>query len=381
MSLPITPLPQADVWTETLTAIAAGPLHYCPDFPVIAQHHEDFWACANSDLPLFLASANKNPDRPITRRLDLLERPDEWLAAKQLDLQQQHWVGDMFPIARVDFGPVMMGALFGAPVEFISDTTWTHAFINEEWSNAPDWTIAEDNRYWQLLQELSAVLAEDAAGRYVVMLPDLGGFSDVLLNLRGSMGLCMDVLDKPDIIRASQDAMYASWHRAFTRMREIIIGTDADAGAGAGVTMHLHLWSNRPYFVPASDFNALLGPAQFNELVLPGIVRQAKTVGRAIFHLDGPDAARHGPALCEQSDIQAIQYVTGAGHSVLEKLDLLHQIQASGKALQVVCMFDEVLPLCDELDPAGLCFLVTDVPGPHELDALYAAFCERYGVR
>ena len=65
--------------------------------------------------------------------------------------------------------------------------------------------------------------------------------------------------------------------------------------------------------IPACDFNFLIGPREFERLFLPDIARQAATAGRAIFHLDGPGAARHIDALLDLPELQAIQFVPGAG--------------------------------------------------------------------
>jgi hypothetical protein len=370
---PPDPMPQRAAWERALTQIARAPLEYGEDFPTIARRHEAFWANELIDRPLFLASANTNPARPITRRLDLLHDPDAWFEAKLLDLEQTYRVGDTLPTVRVDFGPVILGALFGGETEFGADTSWTHAFIADDWSNAPDWTIDEGHPTWRLLGELTRRVAQNAAGRYVVMIPNLGGTSDALLNLRGSSALCVDVADQPEKIRASVDAIYPAWHQAFTLLYETIVGS------GAGITEYLGLWANRPYVLTQCDFSAMIGPRPFETLFLPDIARQAATVGRAIHHLDGPDAARHAEPLLETPDLQAIQYVVGAGHSALNKLDMLRRIQARGKPLQVLCAFDDVMPLAEELQPQGLCFLVDEVPGPDALDGLFAQFCARYG--
>jgi hypothetical protein len=59
---------------------------------------------------------------------------------------------------------------------------------------------------------------------------------------------------------------------------------------------------------------------------------------------------------------------------------MLRHIQQRGKALQIECPFEEVLPLCDVLEPVGLAFLVTNVPDATALDDLFAQFCRRFGA-
>lgn len=366
-------IPELQSWTQTLEQIATRSLEFCADLPTIAQRFEAWWAQGCLDRPVFIGTANADRSRPITRRLELLEQPDAWFEAKLADLHQTHRVGDALPSIRADFGPVFLGGLFGADLEFRSDTTWTHSVINDDWSNTPDWVVHDDNHWWALLQELTQRVAEDAAGRYLVRTPDLGGSGDVLLNLRGSAQLCLDVIDQPDRVRSAVDAIYPAWRRAFSTLYRVALAQ------GAGLIHWLGLWSNRPYMIPACDFNALIGPSQFEDIFLPDIARQAATVGRAVFHLDGPDAARHIDALLDLPEIQAIQFTPGAGSpSALAWVDMFRKTQQRNRSALVVCPADEVLALCEALRPEGLAILIDTPLTPAELDGLFAQFCRRY---
>jgi hypothetical protein len=195
--------------------VATQPLEFCEQFPRICQRFEAWWAGDLLDRPILIAATNGNPNRPITRRLDLLHDADAWWEAKLADLQQMHWGGDAVPHVRVDLGPVLLGALFGGETEFSSDTSWTHVLLDDAWSNEPDWSISEDNPWWQLLKQLLRRTAAEAVGRFLVCTPDLGAAADVLLNLRGASQLCIDVLQNADRLTCAQSAMYDAWKMAF----------------------------------------------------------------------------------------------------------------------------------------------------------------------
>ncbi len=367
------PIPDIETWSRQLSEIATQPLENCEDFPIIAQRYEAWWAHDVLDRPLFIASADKNPARPLRRRLEWLDQPDAWLEAKLADMAQLHRVGDKLPTLRVDFGPVALGGLFGGRVEFKEDTTWTHACINDDWSNEPAWIIAEDNPWWKMMLARLDQAALHAPGRYVITVPALGGSADVLLNLRGASQLCIDVIDKPGKITAALDKIYAAWRHAFSASYRHTVER------GAGVMRWANLWSNRPYFVTECDFNYMISPRQFERLFLPDIARIARTAGRSLFHLDGPNATRHIDTLLAVPEIQAIQYVPGAGApSALKWVELFRKIQRAGKSLQILCLPEEVLPLCDELKPAGLAFWLELILPPNELDQLYEQFCHRF---
>ncbi len=359
-------------WSRQLTDLATRPLENCPDFPTIAKRFEAWWAHDCLDRPVFVASADTNPQRIISRRLELLDQPDAWFDAKMQDMLQLYRVGDKLPTFRVDFGPVMLGGLFGGPLEFVSDTTWQHAFIQDDWANAPDWRV-DQGAWWKLMRARLSQAADASLGKFVVHQPALGGVGDVLLNFRGSSKLCLDIVDQPERITESLDQIYFGWHQAFTEQYRCTVGRGAAAMRWPG------LWSNEPYCTTECDFNTMISPRVFERLFAPDLIRVARTAGRSIFHLDGPDAARQIDVLLRIPELQAIQYVPGAGTpSALQKVDLLRKIQNAGKSVQVLCPPDEVLPLCDELKPEGLAFwLETSLP-PRELDDLYRQFCQRF---
>ena len=365
----MTTLPNAAAWSQQLTQMANRPLALCEDFPAIARRYEAWWAQDVIDRPIFIGTANTNPDRPIHRRLDVIEQPERWFEAKYADMAQSQRAGDALPYIRADFGPVLLGGMLGGRIEFGADTTWTHACIDDDWGNAPDWVLRDDNRWWRLLQELTERVAQDAPGRYLLCTPDLGGSADVLLNLRGSAPLCMDVMEQPERITAAVDAIYPAWRKAYTRLYEIALGH------GAGLIHWLGLWSNQPYMIPACDFNFMIGPREFERLLLPDIAHQVATVGRGVFHLDGPGAARHIDALLELPDIKAIQFTPGSGTpSALAWVDMFRKIQRRGRSVLAICPPDEVIALRDALQPEGLAIMLDVSPTPAELDALFEQF-------
>lgn len=373
--LPVLPMPAIQRWGAVLADVAACPLALCPQFPQVARRHEAWWRHGVLDRPLFMAEVNPDPDRPVRRRLELLSRPDEWLRAKQQDLMQVVRIGDALPSVRVDFGAVMLGGLVGGRTEFQSDTTWTHAFIDDDWSNAPSFTLDESRPWWRLLLTLTRMVSEDARGRYLLRTPDLGGSCDVLLNLRGSTELCVDALERPERLVQALDALYPTWHRAFTSLY------DTATAGGAGIIHWLGLWSERPYVVPACDFNYLIGPEAFQRIALPDIVRQAATAGRAVFHLDGPGAARHVESLLDAPEIDAIQFVPGEGTpSTLPWVGMFRRIQSRGRSLLITTPIGEVAELMRRLRPEGLALQVNGACSVEHACDVFAQYSRYYGA-
>lgn len=381
------PTPELPHWTDKLQEIASEPLELCPDFPTIAKRFEAWWQQDLLDRPVFIGMADTNPARQITLRYELLDDPDAWFEMKRADMRQLLCVGNAIPRISVDLGPMPLAGLFGGQRTAAYGTLWTHSFIDDDWSNAPDWSIPDQHPVWVLMQELLARIGQDAKGRYLVCAPDLGAAGDLLQIMRGSSPLCMDVIDQPERVRAALDGIHASWFYAFTEAYRIVVGQ------GAGLYQWLRLWSSQPYVVPACDFSAVLGPRQFEKLFLPDIARLAAAVGRAAYHLDGPDATRHLDALLEIPEIRAIQFSPGpANFTALGWVDMFRRIQDKGRSLLILCPADDILALSQELRPEGLAVVVrghssemtsfqsllAPLP-PDDLNDLFAAFCKRLG--
>jgi len=372
---PVFEISEQLAWSDSLRAIGRQPLAECPEFPRIAQRFDAWWRQEVIDRPLWIATANNNPASPITRRIDLIEKPDEWLNAKLRDLHQTAWFGDAIPHIRVDFGAACLGALLGAPIEFSSDTTWTHACIkSDDWSDAPSFKLDTEGKWWKLFQHLLDNAAEAAKGQFLVCTPSPGGLADVLTNLRGATEICMDLLEQPDRIVNAMNEMHLAWHQAFCELYH------RPLAKGAGL-FHWHLvWSDVPYVVNECDLAFSIGPTEFRDICLPDIERTAQSVGRSIFHLDGVGSTRHLDALLEIPEIRAIQYTPGAGSpSAMAWLDMFHRVQDAGRSVLIFAPAREVVPLFESLRPEGLAVLVDGPASVQELQQIQHQISSRFG--
>jgi len=269
-------------------------------------------------------------------------------------MEATYFVDQTVPSIRVDFGPVLTAAFLGAELQFASreNTSWQTP-VPDVYER--DLVIDPRNRWYQACMALAQTLARDASGSYLVSLPDLSGATDILANLRGSQELLMDLYDRPDDVRRALATIVDAWEAAFTRFMSIL------AEAGAGATSWLHAWSEVPYTVPTCDFNAMIGPEQFAEFALPYLEDQGRRAPRCLFHLDGPDAARHAPALA-RSSIDAIQFTPGAGSTgAVPKIPMFRMLQEAGKPILVIVAAAEVPELLNSLDPRGTALFVEDV--------------------
>jgi hypothetical protein len=349
-------------------------LELCQEYDRITQRFEAWWAHSLLDRPIFLASANTRPERPIDRRLDLISQPERWFEAKYQDMLLRRRRGDMLPNIRIDFGPCLLASVFGGERRFEADTAWTVECIDDQWSKV-NWEFSPGHPWWVRMRNLLEMVSVSAAGRYAVCSPNLGGSADILLILRGATKLCMDLVDQPEKIEQAVAAIYPGWLQAFQDLYRVT------AASGAELIHWLYLWSARPYVITECDFCYMIGKKAFEHFFLPDIARQAAAAGRAVYHLDGPGCVRHLDALLALPELDAIQFTPGVENpSALAWVEMFRKIQAKGKSLLVICPAEEVLALAHQLSPEGLAILIESPLTPEELDDLYHQFCKKYAV-
>lgn len=359
--------PRRQSWQDQLKQIRSLPLKLCPTFPEIAQRWEDWWN-GTSAQPLVLTQLGTDADIRWDKAFDLLDRPLEWLKVRRRQVEETVHFGDALPSVRVDFGPVALAAYLGAPLHFAQEeqTTWQDTVI-KSWDEPFPIEVDWDNPRLKQTLEFLDLLAEDAHGNYLVCLPDLTGAIDAIANMRGPAELCFDLFENRAAVIATATRVVDAWEKIFARAYDTILAR------GAGPVQWVTSWSDTPYTLPTCDFNALIGPDDFREVCLPALADQARRAGRCVFHLDGPDAARHAKALGEDPDITAVQFTPGAGTpSALAQLPMFQMLQEHGKALFLEVEAHEIRELARKLSPTAVAYRVSDLKTTADAKALIA---------
>jgi len=360
-------------WTRKLSEIARRPLALRPDFPAVAQRWEEWWQF-KARRPLIVCPIPKRKDIYWGKGFDLMDRPQEWLKVRRLQVENTHCPGETLPFIRADIGPVATAAFLGAPTHTSESeqTSWQDTTI-QDWDHAPAFAVDPKNRWQRTVLALTDAIARDAAGRYLVCFPDLTGAVDVLANMRGPDRLCMDLFDRRDAVKTAAERVLDGWARIFGALHDISLAQ------GTGVVQWLGCWSNSSHTVPTCDFNALIGPDDFVDVCMPTLNAQARLAGRCAFHLDGPAAARHAETLAASPDITAVQFTPGAGTpSALAKIDMLRTVQKAGKSILVFVPIEEVDAFCDQVDPRGVTVWPMGVATPQQADELVERVAKRF---
>lgn len=331
-----------------------------PDLPLTKRRFAAWWEGAVIDRPPVSLHVQVRPPTPPaprpagaprSRREAWLD-PEHALAWTEAALAARAFVGDEFPMAFANVGPDLTATVFGCELEFGEGTSWAQPVVHDEegWrrllERAPDFT----NPYWAFIERAMDLFIERADGRWIVGLPDLHGNYDILVALRGPENVCLDTVECPELLREVGRHVRASFVAGFERLYRKV------AAAGHPCTTWTTMLHGGPAYVPSSDFWCLVGEDYAREAVLPDIRFEMAPLERSIFHLDGPGALRHLGLLLEVPELDAVQWVYGAGNGPAAKwLDVYRRILAAGKSVQVLAETPEDALACARaLPPEGV---------------------------
>lgn len=319
-------------------------------FEKIQTRYRQFWNRENTTPILYLSGLKRNPEWP--KAPEKLE--DRWLdidfliANERAYIDNAFFLGDAFPLTNPNLGPDIFGASLGCDIIFEETTSYSVPFV-KDWTE--DFSFHEDNKWWQKIKEITSAFVEDSKGDYLVGITDLHPGGDGLVSIRGPQNLCFDVIDQPEVFENSSKVLLPAFQKQFEELYAITQKYQT------GTTNWMGVYKEDPWYVTSCDFICMISKADFQNLILPEIIEEAKYLkGNTIFHLDGPGALKHLDALLEVPEITGIQWVYGAGQpSARHWIDVLKKIQDAGKCIHIGLEPEDVEPVFRALNPQGLC--------------------------
>lgn len=308
-----------------------------PDADLSMRRWEAWWVGEIVDRPPVTLSLR--PERPWslpTKRhasvreawLDVEFRVEQFAAVAE----QQEWFADGLPILIPNLGPEVLASVFGAEIEYSEESGWSvprYASCREIVGREPYW----GSPYWSAVERMISLSLEAGAGKWITGYTDMHTNADLLAALRDPQELCMECLDDPDAVREACEWVTPIALEAYERQVAPILA------AGQPVTTWLPAPAWGRQFVPNCDFNALIGPELFRELVLPSIHRETAAMDRNVFHLDGPSALPHLESVLEIPNLHALQWVYGAGHEPASRwIGVYRRALDRGLSVQAICV-------------------------------------------
>ncbi|MFW5915174.1 MAG: hypothetical protein ACOCTQ_01745 [Planctomycetota bacterium] len=331
------------------------PIDHVEDWEERLERQDAFWDREVIDRPVInITLPRENPDYPQPADRSWDSERDRWLdtsyvAEKALaDAMNRWYLGDALPYAYPNLGPSVFNAFFGAELGFAETTSWAEPMLRS-WDDAHDLDFTRDNFYFQKLVEMTDALMDIGEGKFYTGITDLHPGGDALMSFRESQHLAMDLIEHPDEVSRMVDYVTDVFFEVYDFFADKLLEAGQAINTWAGIV------STRRWYVPSNDFSCMISNEMFREFFLPGIEEECEHLEASIYHLDGPGALQHLDSLLEISQLDAVQWVPGAGNGpASDWLDVYHRCQDAGKGLQITLHVDELDLFMDELYPAGL---------------------------
>ncbi|HOR26578.1 MAG TPA: hypothetical protein PLS90_02135 [Candidatus Sumerlaeota bacterium] len=275
-----------------------------------------------------------------------------------------YYGGDSLPIYCPWFGPDQVAAWLGAEIILKprENTSWVKPFV-KDWEEHPELRIDPENELWKRYLEIYRAAVERGKGNWVTGYPDLHTGIDALSAIRGPDHLSLDLLTNPGPIERAMIQMTRLWKEIVDTITDIILP------GGQGTTNWTWGWSDERYLcVGQNDYTCMISREMYDRFCLADNIECCRHVDISLYHLDGVGALHHLDTILGIEELDCVQWIWGNGKPPGSHwIDLLRQMQAAGKLVQVLYNADllrsgidirhEIEVLCRALDPSRLCIV------------------------
>ena len=346
------------------------PLKYKPDMQDTMQRFDAFWngeLLGRSCVAITAPKQAKDNRKYVPYRsgadgafLDALSAYDAWA-------EQTYFAGESLPSFNISLGPDQFAAFLGAKMTEppAGETNWVEPCIENPEEASLE--LHSDNQAWMRILDFYRVAAEYSKGRFLLDMLDLHSNLDCLSAMRGPQNLCVDLLIHPDAIERLVNQANALY--------PIIYNAVYEAGdmRARGTTGWAPAYCKGKFAVIECDALCMISVEDSRRFVMPGLSMEAAFLDHCVFHLDGEGALRHLDDILAIREINAIQWVPGHGRPItVEWMDVLHKIQAAGKAVWIYdCTPEQIKQHHRQLNPARVLYSL-EAPTMQEADDLIA---------
>jgi len=272
-------------------------------------------------------------------------------------LEKTELLGETFPVFWPNLSSLAYNLFLGQPAVFDDATAWTHPCI-DDLEDLPALKVQWEGKYFKAVEAMTQRALELAEGKFLVGYTEMYPGIDCTAMLRGAEQLCLDLILQPEPLKQLIDLVFAEFPQVYNHFDRILKEQNQ-----LSVTW-LNLPSLETFNILASDFATLISPVHFEEYCMPIIQKQAKLFLHNVFHLDGPEVARHIDAILTLPNLQAINWDQGCGSDepIMQWLPLIKKIQEAGKSVIVDLKMHELDEFMKKVDPTGILLWIPAEP-------------------
>ena len=335
-----------------------------PDYEQSKARIDAFWECELVDRPVVQFTLFKPPEQrvplPAAHHASARAR---WLDAEYqaelalATLANREFLGDSLPVAYPNLGPEVFGAFYGCPLEFGDfGTSWSTPILHD-WADVDRLTLDWDSPYLVQLHVMTDALLAIGRGKFITGMTDWHPGGDAIASFRDPQNLAIDMIEHLDEVKALLRRLEPDYFKIYNMFYDKL------RAAGQPISSWVPLVCDGKFYIPSNDFACMISKRLFDEVFLPGIVNECRFLDRSLYHVDGPGALRHLDSLLAIPELDAIQWVFGAGREGFGRwIEVYKRCQAAGKAIQVNCTFAELNLIMETLDPHGVYLAMDGVP-------------------
>ncbi len=329
-----------------------------PDYEEVLSRFEAWWDCEILDRPLVSLdyALPKDQRKPLPKKEYGTDR-ERWLDTEHIAARATVQMGnrvhfaDSLPVVWPNLGPEIFSAFYGCEIEYGAHTAWSKPNLLD-WSDesVENLRLDRDSFYFRKLVEMTEALIEAGRGKFIVGYTDLHGGGDALAAFRDPEQLLIDTLDRPDAVKRLNDRITTEFLEVYDHFHEML------SAAGMPSTSWIPAICRGRFHIPSNDLSCMIADDAFEDLFIPGIIRECRHMDRCIYHLDGPQALRYLDRLLDIPEIHAIQWVPGAGRNNYwgDWIEVYQRIQSKGKAIQIGMPAKDLDRLFEVLSPEGV---------------------------
>ena len=228
-------------------------------------------------------------------------------------------------------------------------TSWAVPVIHD-WEDIARLRLDMGGEYFRKIEELTRLALEKCPGQFMVGYTDLHPGVDCAAAWRDPQALAMDMLMEPERVEELIGVATRDFAAIFGHFDAAL------KAAGQLSTTWIGVPSFGTLHVPSCDFSTMISADQWERFCQPVMEREVKLATHNIFHVDGKGVARHLDRILERPEIQAIQWVQGAGGDlpIMQWLPVIKRIQAAGKSVIVDLQLGELEVFIGAMDPKGI---------------------------
>lgn len=302
----------------------------------LADRFEDWWRRDNRGLPLMNVVAERDGAKWSGRKPKSVEAmyldPEYLLSNMRERMRNWIYLADSYASLSADIGPGSLALYLGSEPRFAESTVWFEPSLNTP-DDIRTRAFDPENRWWKFHLNLIRRLRAEAGNEFLINIPDLIENIDIYSAMRGPQNALFDLMDEPEKVEEAVrliDDTYFSYYdemRAIVRDESDVVSYTAFSILGRGRVAKIQC-----------DFSAMISPAQYRRFVLPSLKKQAARLDHSLYHLDGPGAIRHVPAIMEIDDLDALQWTCGEGQpdgASPRWYSIYDDVVSAGKALWV----------------------------------------------